>query len=101
MLSSSWSYPEEPFVRLGESVGEWVRLRSGGVRCSRAPLAHALANSTRLAPFSKSRTLNRRAGIWLAGNLRVEVVARCLYVSSCREIPVPEARSPRKGYAEN
>ena len=32
-----------------------------------------------------SRSLKRRVGIWLAGNLRVEVVADCLYSPSCRE----------------
>src|ERR671910_1483334 len=37
-----------------------------------------------LGTFSFSRARKRRAGIWLAGNLRVEVVAGCLYSPSCR-----------------
>jgi hypothetical protein len=43
----------------------------------------SISSTSGTSSFSKA--LKRRAGIWLAGNLRVEVVAGCLYLSSCRE----------------
>jgi hypothetical protein len=45
--------------------------------------SYASISSTSEACWSSS-ALKRRAGIWLAGNLRVEVVAGCLYSPSCR-----------------
>jgi hypothetical protein len=43
----------------------------------------SISFSSWASPFS--RAWKRRVGIWLAGNLRVEIVAGCLYSPRIRE----------------
>ena len=74
------------------SIDELPRVNTSRVRGEALGRDHLISASSPSGAFSFSRAQKRRAGIWLARNLRVEVVARCLYSPSCREGMFSETR---------
>src|SRR5688572_21015129 len=88
--SGGAAYPDHDVVtatapwKLPREYGAKGDLATRGGTSSLYPV-YASTSSTSGA-FSFSMAWKRRAGIWVAGNLRVEVVAGCLYSPSCREL---------------